>query len=243
MIVACVFVAGPVPYSVDYVVRLERMARRYLRSWFRFVCLTDQAAAFKGTGIETVSIASRADVPANGRGYWAKIELFRPGVFSGAADPRERVLYLDLDSLIVGDLAPLAEYPGHLALITDVIAGDTKARATVDRYGRQIVRRFNSSAMVWTANDRILSPLYYDWTPDVAARLSTDQDWIGEQCAVADGMPYEWFPRISRQQPPWPSEAKVVLVKKPKCHQAVDRWPWFEQAWGGWKRGTTVAGR
>jgi hypothetical protein len=33
-------------------------------------------------------------------------------------------------------------------------------------------------------------------------------------------------------RPPWPKEAKVVLVKKPKNHEAVERWPWFEAMWG-----------
>ena len=40
-------------------------------------------------------------------GWWAKLELFRPGVFDGP------VVYLDLDSLPVGPLDDLAELAAH----------------------------------------------------------------------------------------------------------------------------------
>jgi len=47
-------------------------------------------------------------------GWWAKMELFRPGLFNGP------VLYLDLDTLIVGDLTEIASYSGDpLALLSD----------------------------------------------------------------------------------------------------------------------------
>jgi len=47
-------------------------------------------------------------------GWWSKIELFRPGVFAD-----ELVLYLDLDTIVTGDLAPLARYPGDFAMLAD----------------------------------------------------------------------------------------------------------------------------
>ncbi len=46
-------------------------------------------------------------------GWWSKVEIFRPGLFEGL------VLYLDLDTLVVDDLAPLAEYSGRLAMLSD----------------------------------------------------------------------------------------------------------------------------
>jgi len=45
--------------------------------------------------------------------WWAKIELFRPGLFSGP------VVYLDLDTVIVGDLSEILCYDGALALLSD----------------------------------------------------------------------------------------------------------------------------
>jgi len=222
--VLSVFVEGPYPYTPEYVTRLERMVRRHLARPFRFVCLTDRPELLPG--IETIRIRSLGDtVPRNGQGYWAKVKLFDPALgFTG------RLLYIDLDSLIVAPLDPIVDYPASLALTTDALVYE-RAHLTIDRYGRQLVRRFNSSVMVWDADTR--ANLYRDWNPGIAFRLSTDQDWIGEQAPDAQGMPLEWFPRISQVQPPWPKAAKVVLVKKPKNHEAVARWPWFEPLWGG----------
>lgn len=225
--VVCVLVAGPVAgYSIDYVVRLERMVRRYLRRPFQFVCLTDGSRGRLPDHVETVRIPSLdARVPWNGQGYWAKIELFNP-----ALGFRGRMLYLDLDTLVVAPLDPIVDFPAALALTEDAFVLE-RAHLDRDRYGRQLVRRFNSSVIVWNAG--AADYLFMRWSPAVAQRLSTDQDWIGEQAPEARPMPLPWFPRISHVQPPWPSEAKVVLVKKPKPHEAVTRWPWFEPLWGG----------
>lgn len=222
--VVCVFVRGPYPYTADYVVRLERMVRRQLARPFRFVCLTDRAEELPAT-IEAIRIRGLAgQVPNNGAGYWNKVRLFDP-----ALHLRGRVLYIDLDSLIVGPLEPIVDYPASLALTEDALVLE-RAHLNTDRYGRGLVRRFNSSVMVWDGG--LHQDLWTRWTPAVAQRLSTDQDWIGEQAEDAVGMPLGWFPRISRVQPPWPADAKVVLVKKPKNHEAAQRWPWFEPLWG-----------
>lgn len=221
--VACVWVAGPVAYTADYVRRLRRMVTRYLERPHRFVCLTDRPSELPD--VETIAIESFAgQVPDNGAGYWAKVRLFDPAV--GFAS---RVLYLDLDVLVVGDLAPIVDFPAAFALTEDALVLE-RAHLDRDRYGRQIVRRFNSSVMVWEGG--LYADLWTLWTPDVAQRLSTDQDWIAERYPTAGALPLAWFPRISRVQPPWPDDAKVVLVKKPKNHEAVERWPWFEPLWG-----------
>lgn len=223
--VACVYVQGPYPYTAEYVTRLERMVRRHLARKHWFVCLTDRPNELPST-IETIPIAPLTGiVPRNGEGYWNKVRLFDPAVGLNTG----RILYLDLDTLIVSDLAPIVDFPAPFALTTDALVAE-RAHLTTDRYGRRLVRKFNSSVMVWDAGTH--TALFRDWTPAVAERLSTDQDWIAEHAPAAVGMPLAWFPRISQVQPPWPPDAKVVLVKKPKNHQAAERWPWFEPLWG-----------
>lgn len=233
--VVCVFVKGPYPYSADYVVRLERMVRRYLSRPFTFVCVADEhtepelyaarrtMASWPISVMVVDSVASR--VPPNGAGYWNKVQLFDP-----ALQLRGRVLFLDLDTLVVAPLDPIVDYPASLALTEDALVVE-RARLDRDRYGRRLVRRFNSSVMVWDGGTH--TDLWTRWSPAIAQQLSTDQDWIGEQAEDAVAMPLDWFPRISRvQPPPWPADAKVVLVKKPKNHEAALRWPWFEPLWG-----------
>lgn len=49
------------------------------------------------------------------RGWWNKLQLFRPGAFPAG----ERVVYLDLDTVVVGDLGPLLDYRGPFAALRD----------------------------------------------------------------------------------------------------------------------------
>lgn len=225
--VACVWVKGPVPYTADYVVRLERMVRAHLSRPFRFVCLTDQRAALsEHAHIHIKKIGGLlGNVPDNGAGYWNKLRLFDPWVSLTG-----RVLYLDLDTLVVGSLDPIVDYPSPFALAEDELRHERPERDT-DRYHRTVIRRYNSSVMVFDADG--LSDLYARWRMTDALRLSTDQDWIAERRPSADMLPMSWFPRISRVQPPWPADAKVVLVKKPKNAVWLEREPWFDAMWGG----------
>lgn len=223
--VCCVFVKGPYPYTADYVVRLERMARRFLQRPFTFVCFTDQPEVFRSP-IETIRIPAHVPGCKEAIGYWNKLQLF-----NSAHGLTGRVLFLDLDVLVVGDLAPLMDYPAAFALVADELALE---RPTRDRnvIGQTIIRRFNASAMAFWADAP--SVLWSEWTPDITKRLQSDQDWYAERMPDAAAMPMSWFPRLSRVQPPWSADAKVVLVKKPKNHHAAAQWPWFNEAWGGW---------
>jgi hypothetical protein len=210
--VVCVWVRGHVPFTAEYVTRLYGMVDRWIDRPFRFVCLTDRPEKLPSR-ISTVRI-----VPPRGcKAWWTKVQLFRP-----TTSIEGRVLYLDLDTLIVGPLAPILDYPAPFALAPH--AGMFQGQD-----GLAVVKRFNSSVMVWNAGEQ--AALYDSWTPIVAKRLFGDQDFIGEQCPEAAAMPAAWFPRISAVQPPFGPDAKVVLVKKPKNIEAAKRWPWFREAW------------
>ena len=216
--VACVWVQGEYPYTVDYVTRLRAMVSRWIDRPFRFVCLTDRPQEVQDS-IETIQIAKLPGCFA----YWSKLELFNPlRAWTG------RMLYLDLDTLVVAPLAPIVDVPAPLALIADTAKPGHKAK---DKYGRHIVRRFNSSVMVWNGGGQ--AHLYESWSPAVAARLSGDQDHIGEQSPAATALPAAWFPRVSQiEEPPFAPEVKVILSKYPKNDIAAQRWPWFEPLWG-----------
>ncbi len=211
--VACLYVRGEYPYTVEYVSRLRAMVARWMDRPFRFVCLTDKPNAMPGD-VEAVPIAK-----LHGFAYWSKLELFNP-----ARDWDGRVLYLDLDTLIVSSLAPILDTRGFA--ITD----DRKGRTGPDAFGRQIVRRVNSSVMAWDGGTQ--TDLYTQWTPDVSDRLSGDQDWIGLSAPDAALMPREWFPRVSEIVLPIPASAKVVLCKHPKNHIAREALPWVGPLWG-----------
>lgn len=83
-------------YSPDYVFRLKAMVARHLSLPHRFTCFTDDPAALPG--IHTIDIGREAP------GWWGKMELF-----AHQANSTSRLVYLDLDTVVAGDLSPLAQ--------------------------------------------------------------------------------------------------------------------------------------
>jgi len=75
-------------YGPTDVLKLKKAFKTFLTIDHDFVCLTDQTIP------ETITIPLIGNTP----GWWAKIELFRPGLFNGP------VLYCDLDMVICNSL-------------------------------------------------------------------------------------------------------------------------------------------
>lgn len=122
-------------------------------------------------------------------GWWAKVSLFEPGRFKG------RVLYLDLDVTVIGNLDDLANYPYPFAGIQD--------------YGRPLV--MNSSVMVWDAGyaDRVFT----EFSKSVMLRLPGDQEWISEKVNVTF-FPKRWCPSYKKdilKQRRIPDDARIIV--------------------------------
>ena len=90
-------------YGADYVNKLYRGVRRQLSIDLapRFICFTDDPTDL------LPEIEARSLPTCEWTGWWYKAYLFSAG--SGL---RGRVLYLDLDTVLTGPLAPLATYRG-----------------------------------------------------------------------------------------------------------------------------------
>lgn len=101
MIVASVLKTGG-RYNRDWVERLYRSVARYSPDGTRFVCLSDDPSV-------PGAIPLRHDWP----GWWSKIELFTPGLFS------ELVVYFDLDTIIRGDISVFADMPFAFGALRD----------------------------------------------------------------------------------------------------------------------------
>lgn len=212
--VACVWVHANVPYGVEYVEKLNGMVGRHLTRPFRFVCLTD-APQMLPQDVNPIHIGH----PKGLFGWWSKVQIFNSEHgLSG------RVLYLDLDTLVVNSLDPIVDFPAEFALVPH--AGTFNGKN-----GLTVVKRFNSSVMVWDAGTQ--DHIFTDWSPTIARSLWGDQDWIGMQSADAATMPATWFPRLSDLDwPHIPADAKVVLTKKPKNTDAAKTLAGFAEAWG-----------
>lgn len=89
------------------------MVERHLTLPHRFVVFTDDPADYPEP-IEKRPLPAPELV-----GWWQKIALFQPGIFAEG----ERVLYLDLDTLICGSLDDIASYDGTHARLAPFFHG------------------------------------------------------------------------------------------------------------------------
>lgn len=101
--IACVLRSGG-EYGPEWVWALRRGLNRHLDVPYRFVCLSD-----------VVGIGQwRVPLKHDWRGWWSKMELFDP-----ANGLTGTVLYLDLDTIVTGDLSDMLAYDGDLAMLSD----------------------------------------------------------------------------------------------------------------------------
>lgn len=103
-------------------------------------------------------ILTEDDLPAGAEGWWNKIALFRPGAFPAG----ERVLYLDLDTVIVGPLDDLARCAAPVAAISDFYHPE----------------RLASGVMIWTAGECDHVWAQWDQAGKPQFHPRGDQGWI-----------------------------------------------------------------
>lgn len=189
-------------YGPDYVNRLHRMVRRHLPGDWPFVCFTERPEGLD-PAIRPIGFGG-APLP----GWWAKIALFDPAAPIGA----DAVLYLDLDSVVVGDLS----------FVRDLDVG-------FQIYEHSMEPCFNSSVMVF---DRAYAaPIHADFEPSVMDRLVSDQDWIEERMPGIDTLAHSLVRHYRVLHPGLGAAAVratgtriVTFPTSPKPHQVTEGW-------------------
>lgn len=142
--VACVWVGEK--FGREYPEKLRSMVSRHLSLPHRFVCITEHE--WDGERLEPDPLLTDPALP----GWWQKISLFKPGRFDG------RVLYLDLDVVILSRMEPLIERRGNW-IMRDPFA-----------------QSYNSSVMLWEAGTQ--DHVYTCFRRSVMERSPEDQAWI-----------------------------------------------------------------
>lgn len=177
--VACVNHGDYLGAGQEYVAKMRAMVARNMRQPYQFVCLRDEGAA----------------------GWWSKVELFRPGRFVG------RVLYFDLDSVVVGQLDELAETKGIIDLADWGWTTHTLC----------------SSVMAWDGDEH--REIFGRFTPAVMDRHRGDQDWITE-LGGWNALPAHLCRsyRYDCIEGPPADCVHVSMHGKPKPHEIVGGW-------------------
>lgn len=213
MLHVCCIRAGEM-FSPAYVLNLRDMVTRNLEagSEGQFVCFTDRPE-------DLPEIASELrPLPADLPGWWSKLGLFKPGVFPVG----DRVLFLDLDTVITGPIDALAAYDGPAAILRDFYRPN----------GLQ------SAIMMWTVPDSdAVGPWeFYEGLGCPTDYPGGDQAIIEQFCAKRGIKPVilqDQFPGTFvsfKQTRGIPSDASVVVFHgRPRPHEILDGW--VPQVW------------
>lgn len=127
MNIVCVLKSGGV-YDPEWVRKLKNAVSRHYTKEHKFFCLTDIGSI---EGVDTIPLQH------DWEGYWAKVELFRPGLFEGLT------LYTDLDVLICNNIDRLGEDQGGFVMLED--------------YFPEI---YNSTLLQFDASNKLYSGIY-----------------------------------------------------------------------------------
>lgn len=205
--VACVQWGNYEGRGAEYVAKLFGMVARHLPAGleWRGVCLTND------TGTVPDGIWAKMS-PLHVEGWWNKIALFRDNAFPDG----DRVLYFDLDTVILGSLADVACYSGKFAALSN-IWGDGLA----------------SGVMAWEAGQ--MDHIWGLW--ERAGRPEApqgDQQWINFVARSSDRLqrlyPDQFVSFKADCQDGPPDGARVVYFHgQPRPHEVSESW--VNKAW------------
>lgn len=215
----------------------DAVARGYDRP-HRFVCVTDDPTGL-AAGVEVVSLGDYlADLPnpcaRNGPSCYRRLRLFARD--AAATFGAKRIVSLDLDTVVVGDLTPLWEGPDRLVLWRDPLFWNSLYN------GSMVLLDAGVRPDVWEEFDPERSPRL----AKAAGLFGSDQAWISYRLGVGvptwgreDGV-YSFRllddPRLRERcyldlptQTDLPAGARIVFFhgrSNPWDPEVRDRYPW-----------------
>lgn len=202
--ICCVQVGNYQGRGAEYVNNLWDMVRRNLPAGMEgeFVCFTDDPGLGYHEDIVTRPLTEGLD------GWWNKLSLFQKGLFPEG----DRIVYFDLDTLILGALDDIVAYQGPFSMLRDFY-----------RPGG-----FQSSVMLWKAGEAHWLWDEYKTADYPTHDLGGDQSWIEKRIqpvALQDQFPGDFvsFKADCGKYPP--KGAKVIVFHgNPRPHEVLDGW-------------------
>jgi len=213
--VACVLKSGGI-YTPEYVHRLYHMVQGNISYDFEFACLTDYAPENFQNQVKVIPFE------VDFAWKWCKINLWNP------ENPfQDRILFLDLDNIILQSLDPIVEFDADFAL------PEQWKKNMKPRFGRQRNLNYKTPVMVWNHNAR--PELWNDFNLGKLFELVGDQDWVGERLPGETTLPAGWFDeqRYYNKREEIPEKCIVLgITTKGKNKEACRKYEWIRKIWG-----------
>jgi hypothetical protein len=210
----CLNVGNYCGRGAEYVNKLHDMVVRNLPSAPRFVCLTDDPSGLDSR-IEVMPL------PEDIHGWYGKLYMFKRGLFMDG----ERLIFMDLDTVVIGKLDDLLGYRGQFATLNDFYFPE----------------RVGPAVMLWEAGEYTAS-IWEEWCAEGRPENPLgDLWWInrldqGRFAKRADKLQTIFpgmFVSFKRDCDPVPPKgAKVVCFHGlPRPHDAAEMDEWVGVTW------------
>lgn len=175
-------------YPARYVNVLYNAVRAHLDGPFHFVCLTDTADGL----LPQIEAHPIPDLPLRPQdwqsGAWPKLGVFADDLYG----LQGRALFIDLDSVITGDLTPFFEHPGRLVLLDGGENWRPGAKGTAPPLPATGVFAFTLGTLGHIVEAFRQDPAGH------ADRLKLEQAFVGEQVPDAGYWPSDWVISFKR---------------------------------------------
>lgn len=163
-------------YGPEYVNILHSMATRHLSSPFRFICFTDDVSGLN-PDIETFPLPVFPEPDWKYARYcsaWRKLSLFETGL----ADIKGRVLFLDLDVVVLSSLDAFFEREAEFSMIENWYQPGR---------GQASVMCFDRGSAAHLLNEYLADP------ETILQQYRTEQDFISDKLSSESlFFPHEW---------------------------------------------------
>jgi hypothetical protein len=214
---------------------LRRMVRRHYQGPHTFVCITDDSSGITEPDVAVMALwDDHAQVP-NPSGPLTRPSCYRRlKIFAADAGTwlGERIVCLDLDCVITGDVSPLWDRP------EDFVIWESTSYPNTPYNGSMILLRAGSRPQVWERFDPLESPK----ASHELGYHGSDQAWIAACLGPAehrwtkrDGIySYRTEPQLQQPGSLLPAEARVVFFNgrhDPWDGDVYPRLGWVRQHW------------
>lgn len=228
-LVVCAWLWGE-KYGLDHVRKLRAGLLRQLKAPHRFHVVTDRAALFRDEAFTTVCIPEADRHLLSVKGCFARLRAFDPGwlesfgVFAG-----DRLVSMDLDSIVTGPLDPLFSRPDNFLILTGANAANPCP--------------YNGS--LWMVRAGYRPDVWSDFSLDAAAMVPhyefpDDQAWFAHKLPGVTGWKVGTSSGVyAFQKPGWPkgeglpADARLVVFPGWRDPSKFTHLPWVKANWVG----------